>query len=143
MARRAIGALTSGHYRTVLFGCRSCQRQLAQRCRDAYGLQIPTGIEVLHATQYIERLLKEGRLRFGEEPARPASGRVTYHDPCALGRAGLDLYEALRAILRAAGAVLVEMEFNRQHARCCGSARLRETYPNIAAPAAANTLDAV
>ncbi len=71
--------------------------------------------EVLHYTQVLATLLKEGRLDPPEDPVT-----VTYHDPCYLGRHNRE-YEAPRRILQAvSGLTLKEMEQNRANALCCG-----------------------
>jgi Fe-S oxidoreductase len=71
--------------------------------------------EVLHISQLLAKELEEGRLTF-----RGLNGRVTYHDPCRLGRVGKE-YDAPRAILRAIpGLEFVEMTRNRENSPCCG-----------------------
>ena len=74
------------------------------------------GVEVLHATELLARLVADGRLVF-ETPVRAT---VTYHDPCYLGRYH-DVYEAPRRLLAALGAEVREMPRNRDAALCCGA----------------------
>jgi len=139
LARANVDAMTSGNYKAVVFGCPTCQRQVTQTYREAYHLEVPAGIEILHTSQFVERLLKNKTL----ELSRSLSRGITYHDPCSLGRAGLGVYDSPRHILKALGLDLVEMEWNREQARCCGSATLHQTYPAIARKAASNTFTEV
>jgi glycolate oxidase subunit GlcD len=74
------------------------------------------GLEVYHSVQYLERLINEGKLKFKGELGK----KVTYHDPCDLGRA-FQIFEEPRNILKAIpGLEFVEMARNRLQARCCG-----------------------
>ncbi len=76
----------------------------------------PAGWRPLHYSEYLAELIDAGRLRFD----RPMPLRVTYHDPCYLGRRN-GLYEAPRRVLQAIpGVELIEMEENRAEALCCG-----------------------
>jgi len=74
--------------------------------------------EVQHHTQFINQLLEEGRFAIsgGEFKGR----RITYHDPCYLGR-GNGVYEAPRELIRKLDAELVEMKRCRSNGLCCGA----------------------
>lgn len=59
---------------------------------------------------------RRGRSR---EPHADSNARITYHDPCYLGRYNGEL-EAPRAVLKALGGELIEMERSGMRSRCCG-----------------------
>jgi len=72
--------------------------------------------EVIHHTEFIANLLKEGRLKID----KGAGGVITYHDACYLGRYN-DIFEPPRKILsNLPNVTLVEMERNRELGFCCG-----------------------
>jgi Fe-S oxidoreductase len=72
--------------------------------------------EVYHATQLLNDLIKEGRINL----TKKVNVKVTYQDPCWLGRRDGE-YDAPREVLEAVpGVQLVEMPRNREHSYCCG-----------------------
>ena len=91
---------------TLLLSCPICYKIFKER----YDLE---GIEILHHTEFFDRLINEGRLSVNKEDKKYA-----YHDPCELGR-GCDIYDQPRNIVNMAGK-LVEGEKNRKESICCG-----------------------
>ncbi len=74
------------------------------------------GLNVQHYTQLVSEAIKNGRLR----PIKAIKKKVTYHDPCFLGKRS-DIYDEPREILKAIpGLELVEMERSRENSFCCG-----------------------
>lgn len=74
------------------------------------------GHVVLHYTELVDQLISEGRLKF----SRKLNYRVTYHDPCYLGRYN-GIYDAPRRVIQAMGCELVEMPRHGDRAFCCGA----------------------
>ncbi|MBS1546715.1 MAG: (Fe-S)-binding protein [Bacteroidetes bacterium] len=74
--------------------------------------------EVMHHTQFINTLIKEGRIKV--EGGSFKGKRITFHDPCYLGR-GNGEYEAPREVLLKLDAALVEMKRSKEKGLCCGA----------------------
>lgn len=74
--------------------------------------------EVVHHTQFLKQLLYEGRISM--EGGKFKGKRITFHDPCYLGRAN-DVYEAPRDLIRKLDAELVEMKNCKKKGLCCGA----------------------
>lgn len=75
--------------------------------------------EVIHHTQLIQQLIDEGKLKTTEGGVFKGK-RITYHDPCYLGRAN-EVYEAPRKALEQLDAQLVELKRCRSNGLCCGA----------------------
>ena len=74
--------------------------------------------EVFHHTQFIQNLINEGRLEINDTTLK--GKRITFHDPCYLGRAN-EVYESPRDLIRRLGVDLKEMKRNKSSALCCGA----------------------
>ncbi|HKK11678.1 MAG TPA: (Fe-S)-binding protein, partial [Flavobacteriaceae bacterium] len=74
--------------------------------------------EVMHHTQFLKSLLEEGHLAV--EGGKFKGKRITFHDPCYLGR-GNNVYEAPRELIQKLDAELVEMKNCRRNGLCCGA----------------------
>lgn len=74
--------------------------------------------EVFHHTQFIQKLITENRLKINETTLN--GKRLTFHDPCYLGRAN-DEYESPRELIRKLGVNLTEMKRHKSTALCCGA----------------------
>ncbi len=71
---------------------------------------------VLHYSELLDQLIASGELKFSKK----LGTKVTYHDPCYLGRYN-NIYDAPRRVIEATGCEIVEMSRNRDCALCCGA----------------------
>jgi Fe-S oxidoreductase len=74
--------------------------------------------QVYHHTEFLQQLLKEGKLEFSEKTFK--GKKVTFHDPCYLGRAN-EVYDAPRDLINSLGVDLVEMKRSKLNSLCCGA----------------------
>jgi Fe-S oxidoreductase len=71
--------------------------------------------EVFHHSEFLARLVDKGKLR----PVKQTEQRVTYHDPCYLGRHN-GIFDAPRQLVQISSSSVVEMEQRRENGFCCG-----------------------
>ena len=76
-------------------------------------------LQMVHHTQLLNQLVKEGRLK-PIAPAKEDAKKITYHDPCYLGRHN-QIYEPPRELLESAGVAVTEMPRNKERSFCCGA----------------------
>lgn len=150
-AEHNLKVLKQMNIKTLIVSCAECYGTF----KGFYPRLTELGFEVLHISEVIAKLLKEGRLKF----KNPLKIKATYHDPCLLGRLSelyvpwkgevkayglLDppkkfnrgtngVYDQPRAILKAIpGLELVEMPRNAENAFCCGGGGgVPDTNPDL------------
>lgn len=109
-----ISVLNGYQVRKIVTGCPHCFNTL----KNEYPV-LGGKYDVIHHTQLIQQLIDEGRLK--AEGGESFKGkRITFHDPCYLGRAN-NVYEAPRKALEKLDANLVEMKRCRANGLCCGA----------------------
>lgn len=74
--------------------------------------------EVMHHSQFLRKMMDEGKLKLNPDVFK--NKKLTYHDPCYLGRANGE-YHAPRQVIGLASSAFVEMKRNRSFALCCGA----------------------
>jgi len=109
-----IEVLNGYNIKKIVTGCPHCFNTIKNEYPGLGG-----SYEVIHHTQLIQQLIDEGKLK--AEGGESFKGkRITYHDPCYLGR-GNDVYEAPRKALEVLDTELVEMKRCKSNGLCCGA----------------------
>lgn len=120
---------------TIIFNCPSCY----MTWRQEYSPFLP-GVSMKHSTEFLLELMKEDKLRVN--PPQKNSLKVTYHDPCDLGR-NQGVYEPPREILNSIpGLEFSESRNRKARAICCGGGGVLESAdPKMAADISYRTYD--
>jgi len=109
-----IQVLNGYEIKKIVTGCPHCFNTLKNEYPELGG-----NYEVVHHTQLINELLKEGKISV--EGGKGFNGKkIVFHDPCYLGRAN-DVYEATREMLGKLDSELQEMRRCRSNGLCCGA----------------------
>ncbi|MEQ8360943.1 MAG: (Fe-S)-binding protein [Cytophagales bacterium] len=98
----------------IVTACPHCFNTLKNEYPDLGG-----NYEVLHHSQYLQTLIKDGKLKIAEG-GQFKGKKITFHDSCYLGRAN-GVYEAPREVIEALDADLVEMKRCKTKGLCCGA----------------------
>lgn len=109
-----IQVLDGYQIKKIVTGCPHCFNTIKNEYPNLGG-----NYEVIHHTQLIQQLIDTGKLKT-EDGASFTGKKITYHDPCYLGR-GNQVYEAPRKALEVLDAELVEMKRCKSNGLCCGA----------------------
>lgn len=113
MAFQNIQVLNGYGVKRIVTACPHCFNTLRNEYPELGG-----HFEVVHHSQLLQQLLNEGKLRI--EGGSFKGKRITFHDPCYLGRANEE-YEAPRALIQKLDAEMLEMKRSRAKGLCCGA----------------------
>ena len=108
-----IEVMNAYEIKTIVTTCPHCFNTLKNEYPSLGG-----DYEVVHHTQFLKSLLNEGRITI--EGGQFKGKRITFHDPCYLGRAN-GVYEAPRELITKLDAELVEMKSCKSRGLCCGA----------------------
>jgi heterodisulfide reductase subunit D len=114
----------------IVTSCAGCYKTI----RQDYPRLGKVSAKVVHVTQLVGELIEDKKL----VPSKRIDAKVTFHDPCHLGRHN-KLYDEPRKILESIpGLKLVEMERTREESRCCGAGGgVKTAFPDLAQKIAA------
>jgi len=113
LAKMNMTAIKKSRVSTVVATCPECYRTLKIDYSELLG---KPKFEVLHASEFLANLIENGKLKFNGKLDK----KVSYQDPCRLGR-HMGVYDSPRKVITSIpGVELIEMERNRQNALCCG-----------------------
>jgi Fe-S oxidoreductase len=115
LAQQNVEVLNEIGTKRVVVTCAHCFNTL----KNEYP-QVGGHYQVVHHTQLLNQLVKDGKLK----PLTPVDQRVTYHDPCYLGRHN-KVYAPPRELIEASGADFKEMPRNSDRGFCCGAGGAR------------------
>jgi Fe-S oxidoreductase len=108
LARKNMDLVLDTGAKTIITGCPYCFRTFNNKSQ--YGEMKEKGVKVVHITQFLQDFDFSVR----------TDKRVTYHDPCDLGR-HCGIYDEPRNTIRKIAPDFVEMPDNRESALCCGA----------------------
>ncbi|MCG3165249.1 MAG: putative iron-sulfur-binding oxidoreductase FadF [Bacteroidia bacterium] len=108
-----IQVLNGYEVKKIVTGCPHCFNTLKNEYPDLGG-----NYEVIHHTQLIQQLIDSGKLKV--EGGTFKGKKITFHDPCYLGRANNE-YEAPRSVIEKLDSELTEMKRSRANGLCCGA----------------------
>lgn len=114
MAYQNIQVMNAYGVKKIITTCPHCFNTIKNEYPNLGG-----NYEVIHHSQLIQQLIDEGKLK--AEGGESFKGKkITFHDPCYLGRAN-GVYEAPRKALEILDAELVEMKRCKSNGLCCGA----------------------
>ncbi|MDH5482243.1 MAG: (Fe-S)-binding protein [Candidatus Bathyarchaeota archaeon] len=113
VANEAASKIEESGIQTLVTPCAGCYYTFTRLYEEVLDVSLPC--EILHSSHFIENLIKNGNLHL-----KSLNFKVSYHDPCSLGKHS-GVFDIPRNVLKAIpDLTLIEMPLNSQLARCCG-----------------------
>ncbi|KPK24522.1 MAG: Fe-S oxidoreductase [Dehalococcoidia bacterium SG8_51_3] len=138
--KKNIAAVKEAGADTVIASCPACDmmwRYFYPVWAEKLGIEY--NIKARHYSEILAEKIKRGEFTFKDGDQKPCT--VTWHDSCHIGRVS-GVYDAPRELIKAIpGVKLVEMEYNRENAHCCGSVLTLIKEPPVAADIGKERLD--
>ncbi len=138
--KKNIAAVREAGADTVVASCPACDMMWRYFYPVwAKKLGIEYNIKARHYSEILAEKIRKGEFAFKGDDQKPCT--VTWHDSCHIGRVS-GVYDAPREVIEAIpGVKLVEMEYNRENAHCCGSVLTLIKEPPVAADIGKTRLD--
>lgn len=115
----------------IVVSCAGCYRTLREDYPKFFGEEL----DVMHISQLLLELIKDGKIQIERGDLK-----ATFHDPCHLGR-HCEEYESPRQVI-SEKAELLEMDKNRENARCCGAGGgVKSAYPELSSEISHKRID--
>ena len=109
-----IEELKSKGVKNIIFNCSGCYKTVSMDWPKIYEGQLP--FRPYHITQFLVEKIERNEIKF-----KQCNKKITYHDPCHLGR-HMGIYDEPRKIITSIpGVQLIEMKNSREKAMCCGA----------------------